>query len=323
MIEVQGLTKNYGSVVAVRDVSFCASKGAVVGLLGPNGAGKTTTLRMLAGVLGPTFGNIVIAGDDILESPLKARANIGYLAETSPLYQEMRVLDYLLYRAALKSIRRRMRSDAVRSAATAAHCADVLDIDVSRLSRGYRQRVGLADALLATPPVLLLDEPTAGLDPNQIREVRELIGQLAPNHTIILSTHVLAEVEAICTEAVVIHRGQLVAHDTLNALRARRHYADVILVARDPERRTPAICTELGWSVRTDFTVSDSKQESIESNLSRYSVSPKDAATSTGAQLESLIATLVQNGVGLREVRRAQATLEEVFSALTDPGDAP
>ncbi len=323
MIDVQGLTKNYGSVVAVHDVSFCASKGAVVGLLGPNGAGKTTTLRMLAGVLGPTFGKIVIAGDDILESPLKARANIGYLAEAAPLYPEMRVIDYLLYRAALKSIRRRMRSDAVRSAAAAAHCGDVLDVDVSRLSRGYRQRVGLADALLATPPVLLLDEPTAGLDPNQIREVRELIGQLAPSHTIILSTHVLAEVEAICTEAVVIHKGQLVAHDTLDALRARRQYTDVILLVSDPNRRTPAICAELGWTVRKVSTGSDSPQESSESDSSQYSVSPKDATTATGAQLESLVATLVQNGVGLREVRRTQATLEEVFSALTDPEEAP
>ena len=233
MIDVQGLTKNYGSVVAVHDVSFCASKGAVVGLLGPNGAGKTTTLRMLAGVLGPTFGKIVIAGDDILESPLKARANIGYLAEAAPLYPEMRVIDYLLYRAALKSIRRRMRSDAVRWRPQRRTAATSWTY-VSRLSRGYRQRVGLADALLATPPVLLLDEPTAGLDPNQIREVRELIGQLAASHTIILSTHVLAEVEAICTEAVVIHKGQLVAHDTLDALRARRQYTDVILLVAIP-----------------------------------------------------------------------------------------
>ena len=293
-----------------------------MGLLGPNGAGKTTTLRMLAGVLGATSGSIAIAGNDILEAPLEARAAIGYLAETSPLYPEMRVGDYLLYRAALKSIRRRARPEAVRAAASASRCVDVLDTEVSRLSRGYRQRVGLADALLAKPPVLLLDEPTAGLDPNQIREVRELIGQLAPNHTIVLSTHVLAEVEAICTEAVVIHRGQLVAHDTLDALRARRHQSEVVLLVRDPERRTPSICAELGFTVSTAGPLAEAQRAPEDPDLHRYTVSPKDTTKAPGAQLEALTASLVREGVGLREVRHVQATLEQVFSVLTDPQEA-
>lgn len=321
MIEVQGLTKNYGSTVAVRDVSFHCRAGTVVGLLGPNGAGKTTTLRMLAGVLGPSAGTIAIAGYDILECPLQARASIGYLAETSPLYPEMGVGEYLNYRATLKGIKRPNRRCAVQAAAAATRCVDVISVDVSRLSRGYRQRVGLADALLASPPVLLLDEPTVGLDPNQIRETRELIRQLADRHTILLSTHVLAEVEAVCSEAVVIHRGRLVAHDSLDALRERRAHSDVILIASDPDRRAPAICAELGWHVSTDATDDAAGFSPGESGVRRYLLTPVDTAEPLGERLEKLTAVLVQHGIGLREVGRTRATLEAVFSELTVEGE--
>ncbi len=323
MIEVQGLTKHYGSVVAVNNVTFRADVGAIVGLLGPNGAGKTTTLRMLAGVLGPTTGKIAIAGHDILESPMQARSCLGYLAEMSPLYPEMRVGDYLSYRAALKGIKRRRRRDAVKDALRSTHCDEVIGTRVATLSRGYRQRVGLADALLAAPPVLLLDEPTAGLDPNQIRDVRELITQLGQSRTILLSTHVLAEVEAICTEAVVIHRGQLVAHGTLHDLRAGRDAADVALLVRDPNHLTPAICADLGWRVRaTAESVLESPEAGMQ-EIVQVVVYSEQMTGSMGTKLEQLIASLVQNGIGLRGVSQSSRALEAVFAELTsEAGDS-
>jgi ABC-2 type transport system ATP-binding protein len=322
LIEVQGLTKHYGSVVAVDNITFRADVGAIVGLLGPNGAGKTTTLRMLAGVLGPTSGTIAIAGNDILESPMQARACIGYLAEMSPLYPEMRVGDYLNYRAALKGVKRRQRREAVREVLSSTHCNDVAGMRVSNLSRGYRQRVGLADALLASPPVLLLDEPTAGLDPNQIRDVRELITQLGQSRTILLSTHVLAEVEAVCTEAVVIHRGQLVAHGTLHDLLAGRHAVDVTLLVRDPDQLTPAICADLGWCLRPNAErVHENPGASVQEAV-QFAVYPQQVTSSSGDKLEQLIATLVRNGVGVRGVSQSSRALEAVFAELTsEDGD--
>ena len=320
MIEVRGLSKNFGSVVAVRDVSFRIEARAITGLLGPNGAGKTTTLRMLAGVLGPSSGTIAIAGHDILQSPLEARRSIGYLAETSPLYVEMSVQDYLSYRAALKGVDRKQRRAAVERATSDARCTDVRDVPIVQLSRGYRQRVGLADALLARPKVLLLDEPTAGLDPNQIREVRELISQLAENHTILLSTHVLAEVEASCTEAVVIHRGELVAHDRIDKLREKARSANITVCARDPSLQMAPICSALGWQIRsqTDLSASDSVNNDT---LRKYEISADPPHESDGLRLEALLARLVQAGVGLREVRQTQASLEAVFVELTKPSE--
>ncbi len=322
MIEVRGLTKTFGSVVAVRDVSFRIKERAITGLLGPNGAGKSTTLRMLAGVLGPSSGTIAIAGHDIVEEPLEARANLGYLAETSPLYPEMRVADYLLYRASLKGVKRSLRRDAVQAASRAAHCSDVADTRVAWLSRGYRQRVGLADALLTKPSVILLDEPTAGLDPNQIREFRDLIGNLAEKHTILLSTHVLAEVEASCTEAVVIHRGNLVVHDSLERLRALRQGLTVHLVARDPERKLASVCRELGWSLVEGGELEQNVNATGDADTCSFVIRSEPFTEAPGARLEAMIARLVQSGIGLREVRRAQASLEAVFAELTQASEA-
>jgi ABC-2 type transport system ATP-binding protein len=321
LIEVRGLTKTFGSVVAVRDVSFRIKERAITGLLGPNGAGKTTTLRMLAGVLGPSSGTITIAGHDIVEQPIEARANLGYLAETSPLYPEMRVGDYLKYRASLKGVKRTRRREAVQAASAAARCADVIDTRISSLSRGYRQRVGLADALLTRPSVLLLDEPTAGLDPNQVRDFRDLIEHLAESHSILLSTHVLAEVEASCSEAIVIHRGSLVVHDSLEVLRARRQGLTVHLVARDPERQLTLVCRELGWSLVEDAEFEPNVSATEAADTRRFVICSEARTDSPGERLEALIARLVQRGIGVREVRRAQASLEAVFAELTQPSE--
>ena len=232
MIEVEGLTKHYGKVAALCDVTFHVARGTVVGFLGPNGAGKSTTLRLLAGFLGATSGSAKIAGFDIQASPIEARRCLGYMPESSPLYPEMRVREYLRFRAELKGVPRRERKKAVDRALSLANVQEVADVVILHLSKGFRQRVGLADALLADPPLLILDEPTAGLDPNQVRQVRALITQLAENHTILLSTHILSEVEATCHRAIVIHRGRKVAEGSLEELRALRQPGGLRLMVR-------------------------------------------------------------------------------------------
>jgi ABC-2 type transport system ATP-binding protein len=220
MITVEGLYKSYsGSTFAVRDVSFRVKKGEIVGFLGPNGAGKSTTLRVVAGFLGATAGKVTLAGHDIVEAPYEARAQVGYMPEAVPLYPEMRVREYLAFRAELKRVPRKQRRDAVDSAMRRARVHGVADKLIGHLSKGYRQRVGLADALVADPPILVLDEPTAGLDPNQIREVRALVRELGKEHAVLVSTHILPEVEATCDRALVISKGALVAEGTIEELR--------------------------------------------------------------------------------------------------------
>src|SRR5450432_4619757 len=240
MIDVRDLTKDYGTVVAVQGVSFSVGKGEIVGFLGPNGAGKSTTLRVLAGFLGATSGRVRIAGHDIAEAPLAARRSLGYMPESAPLYPEMRVGEYLLFRARLKGVPRAKRSSAVGGAMERAGVSHMASTVIQHLSKGYRQRVALADALVANPPLLILDEPTAGLDPNQIREVRDLIRGLGENHTILLSTHILPEVETTCERAIVIDRGRLVAEGTIEELRSRQKSSALSLRVRDPKSAAEA-----------------------------------------------------------------------------------
>ena len=221
MIHVSHLTKYYGDYAAVQDVSFDVPAGQVVGFLGPNGAGKSTTMRILAGFLTATSGKATIAGFDVFWNSVEVRRKIGYMPESCPLYKEMRITEYLHFRAGIKGIygsERRKRIDYVLE-----RCwlADVQRQIIGTLSKGYRQRVGLADALLANPPVLILDEPTAGLDPTQIRSTRGLIRELGEQHTILLSTHILSEVEATCDNVILIHRGRVAVSSTLAALKAR------------------------------------------------------------------------------------------------------
>ncbi|MBW2288154.1 MAG: ABC transporter ATP-binding protein [Deltaproteobacteria bacterium] len=214
MIEARGLSKRYGDVVAVDDVSFSIGKGEVVGFLGPNGAGKTTTMRMLTGFLPPTEGTAVIAGHDIFEQAIDARRSVGYLPETPPLYPEMTCRSYLTYVAKIKDVPRARRHGAVDQAIERCGLEDVHRRVISTLSKGFRQRVGIAQAILGDPPVLILDEPTVGLDPLQIREIRSLIAGLAApgkgesQQTVVLSTHILAEVEAICRRVILISDGR-------------------------------------------------------------------------------------------------------------------
>src|SRR5438552_9441247 len=218
VIHVSNLTKYYGDYAAIRDVSFEVPQGKIVGFLGPNGAGKTTTLRILAGYLTATSGSATIDGLDVFWQPVEVRRRIGYMPENCPLYPEMRVGEYLRFRAGLKGLHGGRCRQRLNYVLQRCWLTDVRRQLVGTLSKGYRQRVGLADALLADPPVLILDEPTAGLDPTQIRASRELIRELGKQHTILLSTHILPEVEMICDRVIIIHRGRVVASSGLKEL---------------------------------------------------------------------------------------------------------
>jgi ABC-2 type transport system ATP-binding protein len=234
VIQARGLTKRYGDLVAVEDIDFSLARGEVVGFLGPNGAGKTTTLRMLTGFLPPTDGTAVIAGHDIFGDPIAARRAIGYLPETPPLYPEMTVKSFLAYVARIKDVPRAKRRAAVDRALERTALTDVRRQVIGTLSRGFRQRVGLAQAIVHNPPVLILDEPTAGLDPLQIREIRSLIAELTAasqgdtQHTVILSTHILAEVDAICRRVIMINQGRKVVDAPLSELTSTGHTLDQI-----------------------------------------------------------------------------------------------
>src|SRR5919108_2308213 len=230
MIKVENLTKRYAGQTAIQDLNFEVSRGEIMGFLGPNGAGKTTTMRILAGFMPPTSGRATVAGFDVFDQSLRARAHLGYMPENVPLYTDMRVTEYLNYRAALKGVPHRRISERVGDVKELCGLKEVERKLIGTLSKGYRQRVGLADALLAEPDLLILDEPTIGLDPNQIRQVRELIKNLGRQHTILLSTHILPEVEMTCTRVIIIHRGRIEACDTPENLLGQIRQAGGVLV---------------------------------------------------------------------------------------------
>ncbi len=221
MIEVTQLTKRYRDLTAIEDLSFRVGKGEILGFLGPNGAGKSTTMRILTGFQPATSGTAKVAGFDVFEQPLEVKKRIGYLPEIPPVYPDMSIASYLRFVAELKGVPRKVRRDEVDRVAEAAKVSHVMDRLIANVSKGYRQRVGIAQALLGSPDVLILDEPTVGLDPSQILEVRELIRSLAGQHTVVLSTHILQEVSATCDTVLIIARGRLVAHEKLDALQAR------------------------------------------------------------------------------------------------------
>ena len=214
MIEINNLTKRYGDFLAVDNISFNVEKGKILGFLGPNGAGKTTTMRIITGFMPPSEGNVTISGYDVLDEPLLTKNKIGYLPETPPLYLDMTVSEYLNFAGLLKQVPNQKINAAVDNACSKVDINDVKNKVIKALSKGYKQRVGLAQAIIHDPEVLILDEPTIGLDPIQIREVRDLIKSLAGNHTIVLSTHILPEVDMTCDEVVIIKKGKIIAQDT-------------------------------------------------------------------------------------------------------------
>ncbi len=307
MIEISHLTKRYARHLAVDDISFNVAPGDVVGFLGPNGAGKSTTLKMLTGFLPPSSGAASIAGHDIFRQSLEARRHIGYMPENVPLYIEMRVKEYLAFRAALKGLKgKRLRSRVGEVIETCA-LSDMRRRMIKTLSKGYRQRVGLADALVHEPDLLILDEPTNGLDPNQIRSIRQLIRQLGEKFTILVSTHILSEVEMTCNRVVIIDEGKIRAADTpTNLINSMRRAGEVRVELRcDPEKGLAAL-SELA-------DVTKVTAEALPDDWSRFSlfVAPKTDAR------ERIAALAARQNWPLRSLRRLSATLEEVFVELT------
>lgn len=304
MIEVHELSKSYDEVEALSDVSFTIRQGEVIGLLGPNGAGKTTLMKILTGYIHPTSGTATIGGHDVLEHTEKVQKMIGYLPENAPIYPELTVQSYLKMIADLRSIAKDQQRQYISEAVHAVGLADRLTRPIGELSKGYRQRVGLAQAILHKPKLLVLDEPTNGLDPTQIIEVRNLIRKLAKNSTVLLSTHILSEVEATCDRALIIIRGQLKADSQLSAL-AATSYAQLVLAQ---EETTPAISQALHNMAGVNRVESRVQGDNMVFRV-------EGAA---GQDLCPQIFTLAkENDWPLHELRREVRTLESVFNELT------
>jgi ABC-2 type transport system ATP-binding protein len=307
MIEVQRLTKRYGPVTAVNDVSFRVEAGEILGFLGPNGAGKTTTMRVITGFMPPTEGNVLVAGYDVFEKPLEAKRRTGYLPETPPLYPDMTVGEYLKFVARIKGIAGRDVRSRVDEAMKRTRILDVATRHCAKLSKGYRQRVGLAQAIIHNPDVLVLDEPTAGLDPKQIIETRQLIRDLGGSHTIVLSTHILPEVSQTCQRVVIINKGRVVAIDTPDNLTARLRGTETMYlqVAGAPEDVQTAL-TSLAGVTRVSAT----------SNRDGLTEVEVDSERGVDVRRE-LAATIVGRGWGLLELRPMRMSLEDIFLSLT------
>ncbi len=322
MIVVENLVKRYGDREAVRGLSFSVKKGEIVGFLGPNGAGKTTTLRILAGFLGPTSGRVQVCGHDVEAEPQAARATVGYMPETVPLYPEMRVIEYLGFRAELKGVARGKRRARVDHVLEKARVTEVANVLIAHLSKGYRQRVGLADALVADPPLLVLDEPTAGLDPNQIREVRDVIAELRGSHTVLLSTHILSEVEAICERAIVIAKGRLVAAGSITSLKAQRGARGVRARVFGP---SSAVAQALGAAraslpeLKREPLVTDAGDDSAMVEV-LWGSQPEER---TRAAITGLARAFIDAGLGVYELAPITGRLEDVFAELTETEPPP
>jgi ABC-2 type transport system ATP-binding protein len=307
VIEVQHLTKRYGPVTAVDDVSFRAERGEILGFLGPNGAGKTTTMRVLTGYMPPTDGKALVAGYDVLDQPIEAKRRTGYLPETPPLYPDMTVRDYLDFCARIKGVPRSQRKARVDTAMGRTRVADMANRHCAKLSKGYRQRVGLAQALLHNPDVLILDEPTAGLDPKQIIETRQLIKELGGDHTVILSTHILPEVSQTCNRVVIINKGRVVAVDSPENLTSRLRGSETMYLQVDA-LGADATETLQGIPGVTRVRVSDT----------RGTINVYEVESETGRDVRrDLAAAVVTHGWGLLELRPMRMSLEEIFLHLT------
>jgi ABC-2 type transport system ATP-binding protein len=306
MIEVQHLTKQYGPITAVSDVSFRVEAGEILGFLGPNGAGKTTTMRIITGYMPATEGKVMVAGYDVFEKPVEAKRRTGYLPETPPLYPDMTVREYLTFVAKIKGVPRRELVSRVDEAMKKTRVADMAGRHCSKLSKGYRQRVGLAQAILHNPDVLILDEPTAGLDPKQIIETRQLIRDLGGSHTIVLSTHILPEVSQTCQRIVIINKGKVVAVDTPDNLTARLRGSQTMYL----QVAGPAEAVESGLSRVPGVT--------------RVAATAKDGLVDVEVDSErgrdvrrELAAAVVGAGLGLLELRPMRMSLEDIFLSLT------
>jgi ABC-2 type transport system ATP-binding protein len=306
ILVAEQLSKRYGAFQALHDVSFRLNSGEIVGFLGPNGAGKSTTMKILTGFVAPSSGKVVINGHDLAHDPLACRRNVGYLPEELPLYLDMTVTNYLDHVARLKGIPANVRRREIVNAIEATWLNENAQRHIRKLSKGNRQRVGVAQALLGEPPVLILDEPTTGLDPTQVGHFRDLIKKLAARHTILLSTHILAEVEAVCSRVVVVHRGRTVAAESIDALRQRAQYLTRLRVrvfAPDANNLAQTLRTH-AWAQNIEF-IGDTLLLDA----------PSDKRTE--------LITLAQTHGGLRELSEERRSLEMIFRDLISAEQIP
>ena len=309
MIEVSNLTKRYTGRTAVNDISFTVARGEIVGLLGPNGAGKSTTMRVLSGFMPATSGTVRVAGFDVFHDAAEARRRIGYMPENNPLYPDMRVGEYLKFRARLKGLGWRKSRERVATVMEQCSLTDVNRRIIGQLSKGYKQRVGLADALVHEPELIILDEPTIGLDPHQIRAVRALIKSLAGKHTVLISTHILPEVEMMCGRVLIMLDGRVLASDTPENLQRRMAGGgQVIAEIAAPEKILRETLDELPGVEEWDISASDG-------NFFRCALTPR-----WGQDIRAHIAQLAsERGWALRELTRSRHSLEDVYVQVTKP----
>ena len=312
MIKVEGLTKRYARTVAVDNISFEVEKGQIVGFLGPNGAGKTTTMRVLTCFLPPTSGTANVAGFDVLENPMEVKKRIGYLPETPPLYPEMEVAEYLSFTGRLKGISSGDINRRVDEVLGRCAIGDVRAKLIAKLSKGYRQRVGLAQAIIHNPDVLILDEPTSGLDPKQIIEIRELLKSLAGDHTIILSTHILSEVEHSCERVIIISQGRLVAIDSVANLTNRLRGSEAVALEVDTADGRPD-SMEVQHRLEQVAGVSHVVMRDSKNGRLHFEIESLQ-----GRQIRADLArTVVNAGWSLSELRAVGLSLEDIFLQLT------
>ncbi len=304
MIEVTQLTKMYGSTPAIDSLNFNIKKGEVVGFLGPNGAGKSTTMKIITGFMAPTSGTARVAGFDVFENPIEVKKRIGYLPETPPLYAEMIVKDYLTFVAELKGVPRAERNKWVGRSIEKTNLGSVEKRLIQNLSKGFRQRVGIAQALVSNPDILILDEPTVGLDPKQVAEIRDLIRELRGDHTIVLSTHVLPEVQATCERIIIINRGKIVAQDSLENLSALQSGGRKVHL----RIKTP----HLEFAGRLQHIKGVLRVNAIE-NGTRWEIDTEGDEVI----IEAIAKEVISSGLGLMEIGSAKADLEDIFMKLT------
>ncbi len=311
MIRIERLTKRYGPTEALRSLSFEVPRGQVIGFLGPNGAGKSTTMKILAGYLQPTSGQALVGEVDVAAEPVRARKLIGYLPENNPLYEEMMVVDFLRFIAEVRHVEKSVRAARIRNAVERCGLGGVIGKDISQLSKGYRQRVGLAQAILHEPDLLILDEPTSGLDPNQIVEIRALIKDLGKEKTVILSTHVLSEVQSTCSRVLIINNGQLVADDSPEHLTSAGEGALLVVLAS--RSGAPLELNHLHSVLSavpgvTSVEPAEGEGHGTAGFRLRFGVEDPRRA---------LFEAVVKHDLLLLEVRRTQASLEDTFRKLT------
>lgn len=307
MVEIKNLTKKYGQITAVNNVSFTAEKNQVLGFLGPNGAGKSTTMNMIVGYLPPTSGTILIDGIDISKNPMEAKSRIGYLPELPPLYMDMKVIEYLRFVAGIKKVPKEKRDLQIDRAMSRLKITDMKNRVIKNLSKGYRQRVGFAQAIIGEPKVIILDEPTVGLDPNQVLEVRELINKLKKDHTIIFSSHILQEVSAVCDKVVIINKGEVKAVDTMDNLSAGNDGKVKIRITLEGDRNKNADILKNCMGV---VSVSDISQDSDNSCSYTVLLVNEDSR-------KSLISELGRQNISVLEIQTVRMSLEEIFVKIT------